>query len=455
MILLRANLIRILRNCISLRCRVLVALLVSLIIAAACNKEPETIGLELQSGNNPQIFHTDNLLVASHSVREDSVRTDETTNNLLGSYWDPVFGMTTAGFATQIRLSENGYSFGANPVLDSLILFLDYNGYYGDTNSAVSIKIFELSEKLNLDSTYYSVDEASDYGVEIGSKVFYPRPKTNVIIQGETEVPQLMVRLSDELGNRFLTASSSVFADNDSFLEYFYGLKLVTEPVTSPFSGSMLYFNLVSSASGAIIYFHNDSQDSLQFPFIINDKAARFTSYTHDYNLGSYEFRNQLGFGMDADTSLGKEKVYLQAMGGIKVKIRLPDITKIADSGRVAVNEAKLTLNGAPDNNDGYGAPAQLALIKITEDGSSALLDDQFQNYFGGVYDSTNNQYIFRITRHVQKLINGIEKDYGMYLLITRASYIGDRFELIGTDPSDVTLTGKRLKLGVTYTRVE
>lgn len=424
------------------------------LIITSCKKEPEKVGLEIQSGNEPSIYYTDNVEVRAFSVREDSVRTDQTTNNLFGSYWDPDFGLTTAGFNTQFRLPENGHSFGTDPVLDSIVLFLDYNGYYGDTNSLLNVKAYELSEKIFLDSSYYSNDNATDYGLVLADLTFSPRPNTSVEINGETGVPQLVLRLSDDLGNKILSADESVFSDNESFMDFFYGIKLMAAPASSPFSGSMVYFNLISSVSQMVIYYNNSSkQDSLQFSFIINDKAARFNMFEHNYDLASVDFKEQLGIGQPADTALGDEVVYLQAMGGVKVRLHFPDLTKIADSGKVAVNEAKLVLNGVGDN-DGYRFPADLALIKIKEDGTTTLLIDQFEPYFGGIYDSTNKQYVFRITRHVQRLINGEELDYGLYLLITRASYIGDRLMVTGPDP-DPMEAARRLKLSVIYTRVE
>ncbi|MCD4724838.1 MAG: DUF4270 domain-containing protein, partial [Bacteroidales bacterium] len=143
-------------------------ILISLLLIA-CNKRPDQIGLNLQpeSAELLVIFDSETGLL-SHSVREDSVRTDGNAikTAMLGSMLDPVFGKTTAEIFSQFRLSENGHDFGTDAILDSLILSLAYTGLYGDSLSSQTIRIFELSESMDPDSTYFSNQSVGDLGVE-------------------------------------------------------------------------------------------------------------------------------------------------------------------------------------------------------------------------------------------------------------------------------------------------
>ncbi|MCK5766051.1 MAG: DUF4270 family protein, partial [Bacteroidales bacterium] len=102
----------------------------------ACNKKPDQVGLSLQPVSDELSVVFDNSTgLLSHSLREDSVRTDVNVvkTGMLGSMLDPVFGKTTAEIYSQFRLSENGQDFGTAPELDSLILSLSYSGFYGDS----------------------------------------------------------------------------------------------------------------------------------------------------------------------------------------------------------------------------------------------------------------------------------------------------------------------------------
>ena len=138
----------------------------------ACNKKPDQVGLSLQPVSDELSVVFDNSTgLLSHSLREDSVRTDVNVvkTGMLGSMLDPVFGKTTAEIYSQFRLSENGQDFGTAPELDSLILSLSYSGFYGDSMSSQTIKVFELDQDMDPDSAYYSNQSISDYGVELAS----------------------------------------------------------------------------------------------------------------------------------------------------------------------------------------------------------------------------------------------------------------------------------------------
>lgn len=429
--------------------KILISLI--LIILVSCNKEPDKIGLDLQTPEDKiKVHYTDQSVIVGYSVYEDSVRTDETPVSLLGSYLDPVFGKTTASFNTQVRLTQNGHTFGTNPFLDSVIIIFQYNGYYGDTTTPLTLRAYELSEKINIDSSYYSDDVVQNTGVEVANMTFQPMPKTSDTVNGEKELPQLQIRLSDDLGNKFLNEPSSAFSDNTAFLDFFYGLNFTIDSVND--GGSILYFNLMASNSKMIIYYSNDDQDSLEFDFAINEKAARFINYSHNYGVSQDDnFKKQL---IDGDTLEGNKKIYLQSMGGVKAKLFFPDIEALSANRIIAVNQAKLVINGSEDIMD-YEAPSVLAMIKINEDGTTSLLLDQFEPYFGGDYDEEKNQYIFIITRYIQTLISSDEKDYGVYLLISGASYKADRFVFNGPVPDPIIPIEKRLKLNITYTIVD
>ena len=104
----------------------------------SCTKN-NSFGLEI----NPEsqlisTFQSDTFSIHTFTVLSDSIRTDELNGpSPLGNYLDPVFGNVNASIYTQIRL-EQAYDFRPSHgsldsiVIDSIIMYLSLNGYYGD-----------------------------------------------------------------------------------------------------------------------------------------------------------------------------------------------------------------------------------------------------------------------------------------------------------------------------------
>lgn len=419
-------------------------------LLASCEKEPDQIGVNIQPPEDKlQVFFSDTSSLVSYSVREDSVKTDELSVNLLGSAYDPVFGKTTASFATQLRMSKSGVDFGSNPKVDSLILSLVYVGYYGDLLTRQTLHVYELSEDIFIDSTYYSNHRVKYSDIDLAYHSFYPKPNDSIIVDDVISAPQLKVNLSSispVLADKILNAPNDVLADNDAFLEYFKGLYFTTEDVS--YGGSILYFNIITATSKLVLYYSNDSVDGQSFELLINENCARFNQYEHfNYDFADQDFRRQIIF---EDTALGGDRIYLQAMGGIKSVIRFPNLTNFAQDTKIAVNEAVLHIpNNSPESE--YDAPETLYLLRFDDDGDLVFLADYFEGseYFGGSYDEISSSYKFRITRLVQSILNGDYTDPKLSLSISGASSIANRIVLNGTEN-----TGNRMRLEIVYTKL-
>ena len=74
------------------------------------------------------VYTSDTLTVEMVTVREDSLLTARLSTAVLGRVFTPRIGWTTAGFASQLRLSAPGIDFGYNPQVDSLFLSLRFTG---------------------------------------------------------------------------------------------------------------------------------------------------------------------------------------------------------------------------------------------------------------------------------------------------------------------------------------
>ena len=430
-------------------------------IVASCKKDPYELGLDLLPPNDTLYVDLfDTVTVQAFSVIEDSVRSDEMSSLVLGSILDPVFGKTTASFYSQFFLSSEQIDFGINPQLDSLVLILYYETSYGDTNTLQQVRVFEMSNDLILDSSYYSNQSVGTYGLELANMTYMPRPHDSVIIWGKPVAPHLRINLSNQtnyLGNKILFAPDNILSSNVEFIRFMKGLFVEATPVSS--RGALVNYESTYGLSKLVLYFHNeDKGDSLHFDMPIYSIAARFNTFDHHgYLDASPELKQQVLYN---DTALGKNRLYLQTMGGVKIKIRLPYIRSLNDLGPIAINSAVLTFR-SPDSDTTWQPPPQLAMYKVDTAGKLGVIIDELDgiDYFGGTYNKEDRAYWFRLTRHIQRLlISDTLENYDLYVYasspLSRAPFT-NRVILNGTDPFFSPSAGDNLKLKITYTKMQ
>lgn len=421
-----------------------------MLIFNGCKKEVNKLGFGVQPESDKiDVLYNDTSSVVAYSTLLDSISSSNAPTSLAGSLLDPVFGTTTASFSVSFRLSRTSFSFGDNPQMDSLIFTLEYEKLFGDTLSEVTLRFYELTEALQSDTVYYSNSHVEWSEVLLSEISFVPNIRDSVVVDGDTLPPHMRVnmnQLSTALGDKLIGASDDEMSSNSSFQELFKGLRVEAVPVNS--SGQIIAFNMLASMSEMRMYYSNDESDSLLYIYSINNNSVRFGNFLHDYSLGDNQFRSQV---IEGDTTLGSEVVYVQPMGGVMTKIFFPHISSWYNDGPVAVNEARLFLEGY-EEMPYLDPPALLILTRLDEDGNLIPLLEQLEGvgYFGGQYDEENDRYWFRITNYVQQLMSGTIESHGLALIISGAAYTTDRILISGYDPG--LLPEKKMRLELTYT---
>jgi hypothetical protein len=235
---------------------------------------------------------------------------------------------------------------------------------------------------------------------------------------------------------------------------FFNGLYLIADPIVS--GGALAMFNLPVNMSRMTIYYSNNEQDSLRYEYFITTAEARFNTFDHfDYADADPQFVSQVITG---DTLLGEQQLYLQGTGGVKTRIKFPDLNYLEqESGaKVVINEAKLIITGLSYDTTTYFAPVKLALVRVNDDETYSLLADQLDGdtYFGGDYVSGSNGYQFRLTRYVQEMVKGREtfENYGLQLSVQGASARPNRMVIGGIMPASEDQIP--IKLVIHYTLV-
>ncbi|RLD66843.1 MAG: hypothetical protein DRI84_03940, partial [Bacteroidetes bacterium] len=414
-----------------------------------CTKK-DNVGQELLElpGDVLGVEYIDTVTVISFSSIVDSFPTDEIGGNMLGSYFDPDFGVTTTGFYTQIRMVSNDLDFGENAVYDSVVLTLDYNYIYGeDSLFEQTIKVYELDQDIYPDSTYYSNDKFQVHSSEIGNvKVVFNNRDS--IDEGKYKLhAHLRLRLDDVFGLKIFDKSGEPeLSNNEEFVKFIKGLYVTADRINSP-GGDIAGINLLSSYSRLAIFYHDDT-DTLTSNFVINENTARVQVFDHyDYQDASASFISQV---INKDSTLGAQNFYLQPMAGVKAAIRFPFLKELVKNGPIALNKAELVLQPDPIFMDFEGPPAEIVLVKKTADGRYLFPKDEDEGelFFGGRYDKEKKQYYFTITRHLQSILTGDEEDYGMVLLIKGSGVTPNRVIFIGSKASN------RVRLRLFYTEV-
>lgn len=425
-----------------------IALTISGIFLLQSCEEPEEIGKDLvPDQDNLNVEKVDSTSIHAFSYEEDSLQTSEPEVVIAGSYRDEKFGQTNASFYTQLRMASTNLDFGVNPVADSIVLTIPYHSYYGDTTKSLEFEVYELAEKLDNDSTYYSNDQTDILQPKIGSQTVTPKPQTSVIYNGDTLPPVLRIKLNKSLAERFINASSSVFMDNESFMDYFKGIYV--KPVENTGDGSILSFDPYSSNANMTLHYHNDTQDSLTTSFFMSDLSAKYSHYEHDYTTGSSELQQQV---VQEDTVAPIQSLFIQSMAGINIKVRFPHFDDWKNKD-IALNKATLVLKTDPSDHtaDTYKEPQRLGMAKVTEDGDLELLTDFVvsSDIFDGYFNENRNEYRFVITRHMQEILNG-EEDYGLIIVSDRRSSNANRAVLNGPQAQN-----NQMQLELIYTELD
>ncbi len=434
--------------------------LISSILMMGCTNDPDEIGIGIMPDDERlTVLFSDTTTVLVHSVFADSIKTDKTARVMLGSYTDPVFGVSSVNVATQVTFSTVTVNYGQNPVLDSIVLSLDYMAIptpsgqsikaYGDTMTVQTFRVFEIDEDIYFDTAYYSNYDLLLKAEELASKSLSFRPSDSIMVDTIKTKPQLRIRLSDEFGNNILNAPEDALESADGFRDFMKGLFIKSEPVAS--GGAIAFFDILASTSRLTIYYHNDEGDRLSYPFFINDQIARFMTFTHDYDQGDAAFVAQL----NGDTALGSEKFYLQSLGGVEAVVSFPYLQDWFNDQTIIINEAKLIFSNADTESD-FAPPSELFFFVLRDDGTIGFLEEQFEGeaYFGGRYNSGNGQYFFRITQHLQQIMTGEKQNTPFKMGITGASLSPNRVILVGSAPGAAEWQDKRVKLNLIYTKL-
>lgn len=440
----------------------LVLFLIAATLIYSCSDKPEAIGLDLVDDNSTIVGFDTTIEVTAYSKLEKAIVTDETSINLAGSMTTQTFGQTNASFYTHIRTSLLNPQFGTNPVADSIVFTMVYDGAYGNLSTEQNFKIYRLTDSISYDSTYYSdaffnIEESYSYA----DYTFVPDTTRETLVDTANQdttyqAARLKMFLDDQFAQDIFhlgDADTSVWNSNQDFIAAFKGLYIKPESISTQNEGGILYFDMLTDYSNITIYYRNDEEDTTSIRFLINLNCARVGKFEHDYSLST-----DPNFIINADsTILGDERLFLQCLAGVNTELKFPGIASWSDSGIRVINEAKLIFT-VDDYLPEYTPSTSMVMFKNMDTDDDGIADgfdfmrDQLQGeaYFGGRFDEGSKTYTYRLTLHMQDLIAG-EIDLGVALFPTAKSVKANEMKLFGINP----INQEKVKLQIIYTEVE
>lgn len=377
-------------------------------VSFSCTKN-NSFGLEI----NPEsqlisTFQTDTFSIHTFTVLSDSIRTDELNGpSPLGNYIDPIFGNVNSSIYTQIRL-EQAYDFRPDHgsldslVIDSVILYLSLNGYYGDIHPQ-TFRVEQLTDPINSDSSYFnnSTIPVSTTDLSLGN-VIYSDPLLPGYFAGQSvnkailSIPldpnNFALPIMNQSGNPTLDGNDG----DDGFLSWYYGLKISSSMNTN---GGLYYVDMTDSYTRIRMYYRdttgdNSDHDTLYFDFNINTNCAYFHHVSHDYSNTSVEA------ALDQN---GNGQLYIQSLAGVNGQLIIPGFDSLR-TRNIMINKAEVILPFDDYGYDEYLAPVNLFLTR-KKDSTNEFLPDLFEGTLGGGYNNSSKNYTFNITRHVNELM--------------------------------------------------
>ncbi|HHW59739.1 MAG: DUF4270 family protein [Bacteroidales bacterium] len=420
-------------------------LFIFVLILFSCDQD-EQIGLEIHPPSDRINVNVDTFLLTAYTLKDDSLLSSRGRYNIAGYLRDPIFGLTTSSFCSQLKITKSNIIFGEDAVPDSINLYLKLNNIYAKSrkNDVMTFNVYELGEPLYYDSTYYS-NRPIKKGNLIGKITFNPSQIDSILIDSVKAAPTLKIPLSLNFAKKIIDASfEGKLVNNQTFQKHFYGI--VVEPVVENNQGNLIVWDLTNILSNITLYYHTSSLSKVKEVFQMDATLQWYSYFEHDYTFASYNLLSQI----NGDTSLGKQILFLQPMAGTKVFIRFPDLKSEFKGKNVNINMAELIIPTSYDPTaKEFPIPNQLTLAKIVDStGKTAYLEDYIfsESLFDGYYYNQKKYYRFRLPRYTQNLLLNKNENLGLYLRVAGAIINPNRVILKGSDNG--------MKLVITYSYV-
>lgn len=415
--------------------------LFALTVSVSCKKNPAKFGTDTLSPENLlSSGGIDTFQLSTYSVEEDSLPSDNQRFALVGSMHDPKMGIVNAAFCTQFEF--NGHITHPNtaiPIMDSVVLTLKYGGVYGKI-SQNTYQVFELTEALSIDSTYYKNKDTwcsfTDL-VDPSTAVQTANVEDSTLNQSGIKIPPLLkLKLDNSWGydKVYEAIHGTAFTSDAAFKAYFKGLKVkVQETSPTPGQGAILYFEL-GNANTKLTFYYKLSGDASMTQYNISTVIGTGCA---DYNQVSVDNTGYPVADVINNHINGQTQFYTQAFQSRGV-VKFPGVSDIPKNS--VIHDALLVLPVSYQTGNLYYPSYSADVVIETED---------YVAYVGVTYDPTLKRYVVPLTNYIQSIVNGTSDNEGIFI---NSSYFTSTAERVIFNGAGTAYKAKP-KLIVKYTQ--
>lgn len=430
-------------------------------------------------------------LIAYNISNNDSIRADNSKldSATIGAFNVPEFGLQKSSYYTQIRLSTYAPDFGANPVVDSIIMVIKpryaadsittstnatYNYPDGNIASTKVVNTYPIIYKYGRTKIggetklTLNVNEVTDFmgssvdklfsnksfatGELIGTKIFNGNlSSVNIKKNSDNSElynrdPAIRIPLDSAFFQNKIIAKNgkSELSDVSTFIRYFKGLKLsVAEN-----DGYIFKFN--PNLIDVIMYYKNDlvtngttTRQQISFQFDVGSQN------THLQNIAFDRAGTSVAAALASSNGItGDSKLYPQGMGGPSIGLKIPEATIVSlkdlyTNQKVGILSAKIRLYS--DSSVANKFPKPNFFTVQQKDVSTFLTEFSVYttnpNYnLVTVKDLFSNPtyYDIDLTKTIKNTIEteapnkDIVLNVGQYTLSAQGGYVGSTSNLVG-----------------------
>jgi hypothetical protein len=325
----------------------------SFITLASC--ENPDVALDLEGETKLGTAFTDTITVKAATVLlNDSILGFKRGNLLVGQATDAnnTFGTTTATAFTEVALGSSTFTEPATATIDSMVLSLDYDEYYGDTTQNLTVRVHRLQQAFKEDEIYFANRAIPYQEATLGSRTFKPTPRKTVRSfnsdsSAVVRLPlPLRIKLNNALANEILAQRETVLANQAAFVNFLPGLALTTDNSAQ----AVLGFNADADSTYIRIYYRAGGKKYSYNLFLSGDNN-RLNQVGS--NLANTRLAALQNGGAPLPASATNNQIYLQESTGLKGRISFPYLSTLKDKLNGAyINRAELEIPVANFNGD-------------------------------------------------------------------------------------------------------
>lgn len=400
--------------------------LFGLLILSGCEEDPSQIGDGvLPPSDLSTVGATDSITVSSYTSFYDKIKSFYNDDNgfmqkpstyYMGSNYSPYFGLTNAGFVSQLWLAAEWPK--DHLTLDSMILRLQITAVEGELPNNQMVNIYEIDKFLSPDSIYYINDN-------VPIKQFLGSFSLEGVTEGDTLIT---LKMPTSFINELMRDTSQIFLADlpPDFRNYFYGLYF-EYPQSDNYH--MVKINLNAGFSGFNLYYTDTASVSSTFTFLFNTKTVSYNVFGHDFDAAEPGKKIQY-----INQEIQDTVSYIQSYNGVFTTLRMNGLESFKDSLPLAINKARLYLPAYSNDSDfpEDNFPSVL-LARYTDDEGDRFVTRDYlidPSFADGQYYSLDDYYIINITAFVQDYLDGLITEPELEVIFN--SYDGNHLILWG-----------------------